>query len=91
FPNGWLVEACPVEIASMIINELSIADILLYAATSSANYKLMHEQICRQVVRSLRPFGVHINDFSEMLHTHRAVVLGSFVLYVFDRSGGWAP
>ncbi|KAG6371570.1 hypothetical protein JVT61DRAFT_9277 [Boletus reticuloceps] len=64
---------------------------MLYGGTSSVNYKLMHEATCCRLVRSVQPFGLDPNDFAQILHTHRAVVSGSFALFVFDRSGGWTP
>lgn len=89
--NGWLADVCPIEVAENIVNNLSIVDMMLYGATSSANYKIMHEAICARLVYTLKSFNLCPNDFSRILHTHCAIVSGSFALHVFDHSGGWSP
>lgn len=89
--NGWLTDVCPVKVVENIVNNLSIVDMMLYGATSSTNYKIMHEAVCMRFVHALKLFRLHPNDFAHILHMHCAIVSGSFALHIFDRSGAWSP
>jgi len=88
-PNGWMADVCPVEITKKIMQNLSIADLMLYGATSSVNYKIMHEALAARFVDALKPFRLCPNDFIHILHRHWAIVASSFALYIFDPSGVW--
>jgi hypothetical protein len=99
-PTGIINTVLPVELVSKVWSFMTIAQLLHYAMTSSANYNDVHNGIRDSVHRVLSHFCADTNRFLGMLRTEHVCVSGSVVVHVLHGvsfkggatvESGWFP
>ncbi|KIJ58467.1 hypothetical protein HYDPIDRAFT_67572, partial [Hydnomerulius pinastri MD-312] len=84
FPDGRLFDLLSVEVATRVVNHMSVADMTAYGGTSRRNFKIMNGLLTERLHETLKPFENSVGGLFNIMWTHCAVISGSVALSFFN-------